>query len=206
MLTDFAELLDLDRKAVALSVDLLDPVTADDLSRPTPCAGWDLAALIAHMTAQHRGFAAAAAGHGADPGPWKPVPADDPVAAYRRAAGGPVSAYRRAADDVLAAFATAEDALFTMPEIGPMTVPARMALSFHLVDYVVHAWDVAVARGVPFDPAPELVTATLPIALAVPDDDQRLSPGAPFRPAVPVSETATPLERLLAALGRDPAR
>jgi uncharacterized protein (TIGR03083 family) len=217
MLTDFAELLDLDRKAVALSVDLLDPVTADDLSRPTPCAGWDLAALIAHMTAQHRGFAAAAAGHGADPGPWKPVPADDPVAAhrraaddpeaaYRRAADDPVAAYRRAADDVLAAFATAEDALFTMPEIGPMTVPARMALSFHLVDYVVHAWDVAVARGVPFDPAPELVTATLPIALAVPDDDQRLSPGAPFRPAVPVSETATPLERLLAALGRDPAR
>jgi uncharacterized protein (TIGR03086 family) len=195
MLTDFAALLDLDRRAVTLSIDLLDPVTAGDLSRPTPCAGWDLADLIAHMTAQHRGFAAAAAGNGADPGPWRPVPADDPVAAYRQAAA-----------DVLAAFATAGDARFTMPEIGPRTVPAPMALGFHLVDYVVHGWDVAVTRGVPFDPDPALVTATLPIALAVPDDDQRLSPGAPFGPAVPLTEAATPLERLLAALGRDPAR
>jgi uncharacterized protein (TIGR03086 family) len=195
MHTDFAELLDLDRKAVTLSIDLLAPVTAEDLSRPTPCAGWDLADLIAHMTAQHRGFAAAAAGHGADPQAWRPVPADDPVAGYRTAAA-----------DVLTAFATAEGTLFTMPEITPRTIPARMAVGFHLVDYVVHGWDVAVARGVPFDPAPELVAATLPIALAVPDDDQRLSPGAPFRPAVPVTEAATSLERLLGALGRDPVR
>ncbi|WP_433797132.1 TIGR03086 family metal-binding protein [Actinoplanes sp. CA-252034] len=195
MLTDFTRLLELDRQAVALSVGLLDPVTPDDLSRPTPCAGWDLAHLIAHMSAQHRGFAAAAAGRGADPEPWRIVPTDDPVADHRKAA-----------DEVLAAFTTAEQAEFTMPEIASQTIPALMAVGFHLVDYVVHAWDVAVARGVPFDPAPELVAACLPIALRVPDDDQRLSPGAPFAPAVPVDETATPLDRLLAALGRNPAR
>jgi uncharacterized protein (TIGR03086 family) len=190
VLTDFAQLLGLDRWAVTLTVDLIAPVTAADLTRPTPCAGWDLAALIAHMTAQHRGFAAAAAGHGADPAPWRPVPTDD---------------YRTAAADVLAAFAGAEEADFTMPEISPRTVPARMAVSFHLVDYVVHAWDVAAARGVPFEPAPELLAATLPIALAVPDDGRRLAPEAPFRPAVTVPGTATPLEKLLATLGRDPS-
>ncbi|GIE77313.1 TIGR03086 family protein [Actinoplanes philippinensis] len=195
MLTDFAELLELDRRAVALSVELIAPITPDDLSRPTPCAGWDLATLIAHMTAQHRGFAAAADGHGADPEPWQPVPAADPVAAYRSAAA-----------EVLAAFPAAGNTAFTMPELGSRTVPATMAVGFHLVDYVVHAWDVATARGVAFDPAPELVAACLPIALAVPDDDQRLAPGAPFGPAVPAGEAATPLDRLLTALGRDPAR
>ncbi|BEL05096.1 TIGR03086 family metal-binding protein [Actinoplanes sichuanensis] len=194
MLTDFPRLLDLDRRAVTLSVDLIAPVTAADLTRPTPCTGWDLADLIAHMTAQHRGFAAAAAGRGADPQPWQPVPVADPITAYRQAAA-----------DVQAAFATAEDTAFTIPEFGPRTFPARMALSFHLVDYVVHAWDVAAARGVPFEPAPELIPAALPIALAVPDDDRRLSPQAPFRPAVSVTATATPLEKLLATLGRDPA-
>lgn len=32
------------------------------MSRPTPCAGWSLRDLLARMTVQHRGFAAAAAG------------------------------------------------------------------------------------------------------------------------------------------------
>lgn len=49
-----------------------------------------------------------------------------------------------------------------------------------------------------------MVAAALPIALAVPDDDERLSPGAPFGPAVPVTGDVEPLDRILAALGRDP--
>ncbi|MGZ8748588.1 MAG: maleylpyruvate isomerase N-terminal domain-containing protein, partial [Mycobacterium sp.] len=50
------------RTAVLASVDAVNAVTRDDLARPTPCAGWDLATLLAHMTVQHRGFAAAARG------------------------------------------------------------------------------------------------------------------------------------------------
>jgi gas vesicle protein len=37
-------------------------LTPADLTRPTPCAGWTLHGLLAHMTTQHYGFAAAAAG------------------------------------------------------------------------------------------------------------------------------------------------
>lgn len=48
------------RTAVLASVDVVDNVTTEDLSRPTPCAGWNLSQLLAHMTVQHRGFAAAA--------------------------------------------------------------------------------------------------------------------------------------------------
>ena len=54
------------RTAVTASVDVVNAVTLDDLDRPTPCAGWNLADLLAHMTVQHYGFAAAARGNGAD--------------------------------------------------------------------------------------------------------------------------------------------
>ena len=40
-------------------------------TEPTPCEGWTLADLLAHMTVQHRGFAAAARGLGADPDVWR---------------------------------------------------------------------------------------------------------------------------------------
>src|ERR1700744_1472971 len=61
----------LHRIAVLASVDVVSAVTADDLAKPTPCAGWNLADLLAHMTVQHRGFAAAARGHGADEAVWQ---------------------------------------------------------------------------------------------------------------------------------------
>jgi hypothetical protein len=50
-----------DATAVRASVAVVAQVSTGDLGRLTPCAEWDLGTLIAHMTAQHRGFAAAAA-------------------------------------------------------------------------------------------------------------------------------------------------
>src|SRR5690349_13994860 len=86
------------RTAVLASVEVVDNVTAADLRRPTPCAGWDLAALLAHMTVQHNGFAAAARGNGADLALWDPTTVDAAVAA------DPAATYREAAHDVLDAF------------------------------------------------------------------------------------------------------
>ena len=71
--------------------------SAADLARPTPCPDWTLAELLAHMTAQHNGFAAAAAGDGADLDHWQ---TGAPVA-------DPVGKYAAAAERVAAAFAAA---------------------------------------------------------------------------------------------------
>src|ERR1700730_46242 len=71
----------LHRIAVLASVDVVSAVTVDDLAKPTPCAGWNLADLLAHMTVQHRGFAAAPRGHGADEAIWQPTTVADAVAA-----------------------------------------------------------------------------------------------------------------------------
>jgi uncharacterized protein (TIGR03083 family) len=54
-----ADMVRLDASAVQASVQVVSQARAEDLARPTPCDGWTLTELLAHMTAQHNGFAAA---------------------------------------------------------------------------------------------------------------------------------------------------
>jgi uncharacterized protein (TIGR03086 family) len=192
----FDEIRDGDRRAVRRSVELVDTVTASDLTRPTPCGDWTLAELIGHLTAQHRGFAAAARGRGADLTHWS-VPDTGP---------DPVEAYRIAADEVLAAFAaTGPDAPFALPEITTrMTFPAKQAIGFHLIDYVVHSWDLARSLDVPVDLDDDLVRAALPIAVAVPNGPERLAAGAAFAPALGLPPEHSTLDEILLRLGRSP--
>ena len=42
------------RTAIESSVEVIRRVRSDMLTLPTPCAGWTLADLLTHMTAQHR--------------------------------------------------------------------------------------------------------------------------------------------------------
>jgi uncharacterized protein (TIGR03086 family) len=190
----------LHRSAVLKSVDVVDAVRTNDLDRMTPCEGWNLADLLAHMTVQHRGFAAAARGFGADPDIWRAASVADAVRA------DPRRAYSEAAHDVLAAFAAdgTADAPFALPEFGDGAVfPGAMAMGFHFVDYVVHGWDVATSLGVGFELPADVVEAVLPLALAVPDGDIRTMAGAPFGPAVEQRDSDD-LERILRHLGRRP--
>jgi uncharacterized protein (TIGR03086 family) len=69
---------------------------------------------------------------------------------------------------------------------------------------VVHGWDVARSLGVPFELDPDVVQAALRIAQAVPDGERRLEPGAAFRPGLAAPPDATPLDRIVSALGRSP--
>src|SRR3954468_23136723 len=87
------DLLDADATATRGSVEVVARLAPTDLSQPTPCAGWDLRALLAHMTGQHRGFAAAAVGRGGDLAVWQPVSSPDPVAAYVEAARDVLTAF-----------------------------------------------------------------------------------------------------------------
>ena len=50
----------------------------------------------------------------------------------------------------------------------------------------------------------DLAEDALRIALAVPDGEYRLRPGAAFRPGLPAPENPAPLDRILTALGRSP--
>lgn len=185
----------LDAGAVRTSVGLVERAAAADLRRPTPCAGWTLGDLLAHMTAQHYGFAAASAGDG-DQARWR----------VRELGDDAVSAYLAGSDHVLAAFAAEGvlDRKFPLPEFtGGPTFPARQAISFHFVDYVVHSWDVAKTLGLPVSFEPTLLDVALTVARAVPSGEVRLRPGAAFAPEVAHSG-GSPLDQIVATLGRSP--
>jgi uncharacterized protein (TIGR03086 family) len=197
---DMPDIRPFHRIVVLNSIALVDSVRAPDLDAPTPCAGWNLAELLAHMTAQHRGFALAARGSGDDSDVWRP---DAVMGAITADPGG---TYADAARDVLAAFvddATLQ-ASFALPEFGPNArFPGANAIGFHFIDYVVHGWDVAESLGVAYTLPDDVVDAALPLALAVPDGDFRETPEAPFARAV-AAPTATNLDRILRHLGRSP--
>ena len=147
------------RTAVLATIPVVAAAHTDDLHRRTPCVGWDLTDLLAHMTAQHRGFAAAARGNGADPAVW------DATGLREAVTRSPGDTYAEAAHDVLAAFA-ADDApqrQFALPEFGPGAVfPGAVAIGFHLIDYVVHGWDVAASLGRSHSLPAEVTDAALP--------------------------------------------
>ncbi|KOV69248.1 TIGR03086 family metal-binding protein [Streptomyces sp. MMG1121] len=191
-----ADFVELDRIAVQEAVRVVDLATPADWTRDTPCAGWTLRRLVAHMTAQHLGFAAAARGAGQEPEHWRE--SED--------LSEPARAHRSAAASVLSAFAepgvTGRE--FALPNLGG--VPGGRAVGFHFVDYVVHAWDVAATLGTAVEFPGHVLDAALAVARAVPADPGRRGPGFSFGPALEVPEGSGPLEQALRLLGRSPQR
>lgn len=189
------ELVAFDATAVRASIALVEQAGDEDWRRPSPCVGWTLHGLVAHMTTQHYGFAAASRGEG-DLAPWK----------LRSLGDDPIAAYRASAEHMLAAFAEPDllDRDFPLPEFGG-DVPFRgeHAVGFHFIDYVVHSWDVAKTLGISVAFEPALLEAALPIAEAAPGGEIRTTPGAAFGPIV-AAEGGSRLDDIVAMLGRSP--
>jgi uncharacterized protein (TIGR03086 family) len=177
------------------SFDAIRPIIARiqpaDLDRPTPCAGWDLRALLAHMIGQDNGFAAA-------------VLADVSVDAFAPREPS-IAAHEAGAAVVVAAFASADPARpVLMPEFDGQRFPLHLVINFHLLDTLVHGWDVASSLGIEVDYDDDLLAAVQAIAEQVPDGPERTAPGAAFAPIPPIVAESADWARTLALLGRDP--
>jgi uncharacterized protein (TIGR03086 family) len=182
-------------RALALTSTVVDQVRPGDAGRPTPCPPWDLQALLAHMIGQNHGFADAVESS-----------ADVPVTAFapRRYAERPGTEWKASCDRILGVFARCDPRRpVLLPEISTeQRFPAATVVGFHLLDTVVHGWDVATSLDVPYRPDDDLVAVTLRLAELVPDGPDRERPNAAFRPAVPTADDADPWLRALARLGR----
>jgi uncharacterized protein (TIGR03086 family) len=193
------DIVALDARVVRATVSVVSQIGPADLARPTPCADWTLEELLAHMTAQHDGWVAAAAGDGGDLSRWQPgPPAADPVQEYAAAAGRVLAAF--GADGVL-------DREFALAELSPLLrFPAAEAISFHFIDYLVHGWDVARSLGLdPPEYEPDLLAAALPVAQAVPDGELREQGVVPFAPGISVAGVPGVMDQIVAMLGRSPS-
>lgn len=179
------------RSALDSAGDVVAGIQAADLSRSTPCDGWDLANLLSHMVGQHYGFAASVRDGGAAASAYRPVPFTAEV-------------WAASVDDLLKAFAGAElDGAAINVEISPDPLPVAFLVAAQFLDTAVHTWDVARSLGVEYTPPDEVAAEVLRIAQQVPDDNRRDAVGAPFAHAL-TADAAAPWLRALRMLGRDP--
>lgn len=184
------DLLDLDRRALAATGAHVAAIGPDDLTRPTPCAEWDVRALLNHVLGNNHLYALAVGGTAVD---WSERDRD-------RVGDDPGGAYASSAGAATAAFAGADlDAEVTLP-FGRL--PAAQAVAVHFVDVLAHGWDLAVALGRDAALDPELASVALDIVAFYPPDVF----GTPvfFAEQQPCPTDAPPDVRLVAALGRTP--
>src|SRR5215471_17998535 len=145
---DIAERLDLDRRTLTATAEIVAAVTPDKLDGPSPCAGWTLRDLLGHMVASNEGFAAAAAGAPVGGEVWDRLTFE----------GEPLDAYQESAEAVSAAFEGADpDGRIEVFGFGRPSLAT--ALGMHIVDFVTHGWDVARSIGWTGEYDPELVAA-----------------------------------------------
>jgi uncharacterized protein (TIGR03086 family) len=191
-------LTELHIRAVQLTVEAVRPLSPDQLSEPTPCADWDLAALLDHMTAQNLGFAAAATGNREDETVWA-------TGSNRQNA---VADYLASASTVIDAFASSdiEQRSFFLPELSrEQDFVGSQAVAMHAIDSLIHAWDVARAAGRNITPDSDLVDMTLEVVEQIPDSEDRRAPGAHFGPRAETPASGSKFDHVLALLGRSPS-
>jgi uncharacterized protein (TIGR03086 family) len=172
---------------------LISGLTADQRDLPTPCAGWTVHDLLAHMCLASDKATRALT----DAGPVEGMPVD-------YLADGPSSGWATAAAALDAA--ATPDALGGVRQMPfaavPVEVPGEVVLSAVTVDHLVHAWDLATASGQPFDADDELVGWALALVRASVPIEGRT--GHPFGPVVAVAGDASLTEQLVAYTGRQP--
>lgn len=191
-------MIEMHRRALDDTTALIDKIGSADHGRATPCAGWDLDALLAHMIGQNHGFADAvdAGSEGIGLAAFAPRPAG----------ANPGQAWRTSAERIATSLAGApSDVTVALPEIAPgQWFPLPAVTAMQLVDTVVHAWDVARSLGLAYRPDDDLVDANLAVALQVSDGPERLAPGASFAPGLTPPDPADAWSRALALFGRAP--
>jgi len=194
--------------AVVAAADVMAAIRPEQYRLPTPCSNMPVGALQEHLVMVLRRIAAA--GRDEPTSTW-------PMDAADVAEGDWLDAWRAAAHDVQAAWG---DEVLDRPTELPWGVfSGTEVLGVYTSEIAVHAWDLAVATGVESDwDQPSLEFALEAIHAQLPTADRtpmweatkaQLPPDYPwtdpFGPAVPVSEDASTIDRLVAWNGRDPA-
>ncbi len=189
-------MLDL-RSATDALTALLDNVTEDQLTAPTPCNESRLGDLIDHVDGLSMAFTAAAMKNTLEGGSQGPS-AD----ASRLGADWRIRIPTR-----LAALAEAwrhEAAWVGMSRAGGLDLPAELAGVIALNEVIVHGWDIAAASGQALVWEPHLVQAAYGFVRASVAANPQGTPGL-FGPPVAVPDDAPLIDRLIGLTGRDPA-
>lgn len=161
---------------------VLQRLTEEDLSRPTPCAEYTVGDVGQHLV-RSMVLLASVAGEQID----TPVagPPDTTVAATAEAA---LAAWRHRGLDGSVA-------------VGRSVLPASLAIEIIPLELLVHGWDIAYATGHDINVTPEVAGYVLDRARELITEDKR---GRSFAAEVSAGAEATTMQRLIAFTGRAP--
>jgi uncharacterized protein (TIGR03086 family) len=179
--------------ALTSTLSILRKVERADLDKPTPCASWDVRALINHFISSARWWAAMVSVEDMPAAPEDvDYVADDFVAAYEESIRISLEAF--GADGVA-------ERIVTVP-FGDF--PGAVLEKFATTEQFTHGWDLARALGQDSDLVPDLAVALIAQAEVSVDSSMRgpdtVTPFGPIRQAPDGSSSA---DRLAAFLGRE---
>lgn len=159
---------------------------------PTPCADWDLAALVRHQL--YWAPFLAAAGRRTVPTPVAPTEAEVSLEGWP-------DALDAARTDVVTAWSEPAAWAGTTVLGGPDELPAPMIGGMVLGELVVHGWDLARAVGVRPEWSAELLQVVHSEMVGITPQGREMGI---FGPEVPWPADAPLLDRIVALTGRDP--
>ncbi|TDC93935.1 TIGR03086 family metal-binding protein [Actinomadura sp. 7K507] len=168
-------------------------VSPEELSNRTPCADYDVRALLGHVVAVLHKLARIGTGGDAR---------DLPDVLDGIADDGWASAFTRARSEVEQVWAD-DEKLDRMVELPWATMPGRAALEAYTHEFTVHSWDLAHATRRLAELDPDLAAQALEAFSKFAPPEARSEQG-PFSPVVPVPDDADVYTRLAAYLGRRP--
>jgi uncharacterized protein (TIGR03086 family) len=177
--------LDLLERAINYTRTSLQFVTPSDLSRPTPCAKWDLQDLLVHMDDSLATLREAGELAMVNLTPNRDRPADL------------IASIRSQACDLLAAWTG--DGGADLIRVAGSRLSAAVLVSTGALEITIHGWDVARACGIPHRVPAGLADELADLArflVSPADRPVRFADVRPL-PAAPFAE-----QRLLAAVGR----
>jgi uncharacterized protein (TIGR03086 family) len=175
---------------------LLLGVDDDELSAPTPCDEWTVAALLDHLMGLAYGFAQAARKRTDLPGLDGPPP--QPSAQH-------LSRHWRSRLPVLLedlASAWKDPAAWTgTATVGGVTMPATAAGTVGMNELIVHGWDLARATGQDYAADPRTLEVLIEFLSQGPSEGA----SGQFGPAIPAEPEDDLLDQALALAGRHPS-
>jgi uncharacterized protein (TIGR03086 family) len=179
-------------RAVHYGLGSVDGIKQSSLSRPTPCARWDLEAVLRHVN-----DSVAALRQGAENGCIDLEPsterggrAEDLVHEVQQGTRQLLEGWQR--------YILTEEA---RQEVGGEPIESGVVALVGAVEIAVHSWDIAEARGI-HRPIP--VRLALDMLRWAPLIVEEATRPALFDAPVRISRLASPSDRLVAFLGRSP--
>ena len=189
--------VDLYQQAIARAKEVVAKVKQEQLDDTTPCAEWNVHALINHLIG---GAELAAAGLLGNPSTLAPSKAESSYIS-ETSAGKLSQAYQTESDGVLDAAAKPGALERALPTpFGDM--PMSQFMMGTALDQLIHTWDLAKATGQDVSLSPSVVEVAFPVLTSGFADMGRQ--GGFVGPEVTVSDNASLQEKMIAYMGRQP--